>query len=123
VNKKNAPRKSSTALILNGIKYKPGQKPVRVCPATRPSTVSERFLTDTLSATADHLQQLLADRAPFRSGKPAGSASGCTKYIRKLRADNPTLTSKELFRRADSEKLGSMSEGRFRNVARGARRK
>lgn len=133
MGKKNAPRKRSgnypyspVSFIQNGVKYKAGQKPARVCPAPaaapKPLSPLERHLAESLHATADHKQQLLDDLAPL-SGRPAGSTSDSTDYIRKLRANNPALHWKELLKLADPEKLGSMSEGRFRNIAGGARRK
>ena len=77
-------------------------------------------MADAFSHTAADIQQSHDDHAPFRRGK---GKSASTKYIRKLRADYPTLQSKELLARADRKKLGSMSDGTFRNIAGGARQK
>jgi hypothetical protein len=86
-------------------------------------SATERFLAEALAHTAEDLRRLRDDLGRFDGGRPAGSMSASTKYVRKLRADNPTLHWKELLRVADPKKIGSMSEGRFRNVAGGARRK
>lgn len=35
-----APKQPRVSIIRNGVKYKPGQPPVRVCPARRPGRLT-----------------------------------------------------------------------------------
>jgi hypothetical protein len=84
----------------------------------------ERYLADPLKAAVEDSQQLL-DRLASFGPRPRGSTSASTEYVRKLRSDNPALSWKELRKLALTDpdnKLGGMKEGRFRNIAGGARR-
>jgi hypothetical protein len=109
VSKKNAPRKrhggdvmstAAVSMIINGVKYRAGQKPARVYPPTRPFTASERFMTDALSAVAGDIQQLRADRAPLRKGRAEGAKGKRTQRLAKrfdlLFRDNPDLSAEEV---------------------------
>lgn len=130
VSKKSAPRKHSgvqririiapgaqpVSMILNGVKYKPDQKPVRVCPPTRPSTASERFMTDRLSAAADHIQQLRAERAKARQGRPRPE-SPAKAHIRAKLAEHPDIIRPAALRKlCDERTLADMSKEDFRNT-------
>lgn len=132
MTKKGAPRKRSDAyryppvsMIVNGVKYKPGQKPARVCPpraGVRPQP-QEQFWADALSHTADHIQQLLDERAQSRQGRPRPESAAKT-HIRQRLAEHPELAHRPMALRefCDEKKLAGMSKDVFRNAVSAIRR-
>lgn len=137
-SKKKTARKRSGAysyppvsLILHGVKYKAGQKPVRVCPepavASRPLQL-ERFMADALRATADDIQQLRDDRVPFAGGRVKGRINKKTvavrAHIRELLEQHPRLEANvpQLYDKADKKIIGAMAEKTFGDHVRAVRK-
>jgi hypothetical protein len=128
VGKKSAPRKrggdvmstAAVSMIFNGVKYRAGQKPARVCPAPvgapRPSA-HERFLADVLSADADHIQQLRDQGAEMRKGGKPGRVSGkvarVRAHARDLHTKHQRLSPEQLYDKRDPEITGSMAKTTF----------
>lgn len=103
-------------MILNGVKIKPGQKPVRVCPPTRPSTASERIMIDALSANADDIQQLRAERAKARRGRPRPESPAKAHIRAKLAEQGSNIKPTALRKFCDEQTLAGMSKKDFGNT-------
>jgi hypothetical protein len=87
---------AAVSMILNGVKVKQGQKPVLVCPLTRPFTALERYTVDALSAAATERAPL----RPLRQGRAEGAKGRRTLRLEKrfdvLLRDNPDLSAEEV---------------------------
>jgi hypothetical protein len=87
----------------------------------------ERYLANPIRAAAQDMRQSWDEITELldahRGGRKPGAISDQTKHIRKLVADHPGLSAKELRKHADESVLDGMKPRAFDNQVSAARRK